>query len=176
MALTRVDKQQILEGYEGGLAKAQHAFVLEFKGVTVPAVTELRARVRAAGGRYEVVKNTLARKAAEGTALASITPHLSGPTAIVHTGADPVALAKVLTEFIKDAPGISFKGGLIEGQPIAANQIAEIATLPGRQELIAKLLFLIQSPISRFVRTLAAVPRDFVVVLDQVRLKKEGNA
>lgn len=176
MALSRVVKQRLLEGYEGGLANTQHAFVLEFKGVTVPAVTELRARVRAAGGRYEVVKNTLARKAATGHPLAALVPHLTGPTAIVHTANDPVALAKVLTEFIKDAPGISFKGALIEGQPIAANQIAEIATLPGRQELIAKLLFLIQSPISRFVRTLAAVPRDFVVVLDQVRQQKEGNA
>lgn len=176
MALSKNVKQKILDGYGQDLATSQHAFVLEFKGVTVPTVTELRAKVRAAGGRYEVVKNTLARKASEGTAMAALAPHLKGPTAIVHTKDDPVALAKVLTEFVKDVPGISFKAGLIEGQPIAANQIADIATLPGRQELIAKLLFLVQSPISRFVRTLAAIPRDFVVVLDQVRQKKEGNA
>lgn len=176
MALTRAHKQKILDGYEGGMAQAPHAFVLEFKGVTVPAVTELRARIRAAGGRYEVVKNTLARKASAGHPLAGLADHLKGPTAVVHTNDDPVALAKVLTEFVKDVPGISFKAGLIEGQPIAANQIADIATLPGRQELIAKLVFMLQSPITRFVRTLAAVPRDFVVVLDQVRRQKEDQA
>lgn len=175
MALSRSDKQQILDGYGEKLAVAQHAFVLGFKGVKVPTVTELRAGVRAAGGRYEVVKNTLARKATWGHALSALAEEFKGPTAIVHAGDDPVAVAKVLTEFCKDVPGITFKAGLVEGRPIAANQIAEIATLPGRPELIAKLLFLIQSPITRLVRTLAAVPRDLVIVLDQVHAQKEAQ-
>ena len=91
-------------------------------------------------------------------------------------GDDPVTIAKVLTEFAKTLPDFQFKGGLIDGQPISAAQVDEIATLPSREQLLAKLLFLLQSPITRFARTLAAVSRDFVVVLDQIRQKKETTS
>ena len=176
MALRLEDKQALVEEVNVIAASAMSAIAAEYRGMSVAQITDLRAKARSQGVYVRVVKNTLARKASQGTAMEALAPHLKGPTAIVHTKEDPVALAKVLTEFVKDVPGISFKAGLIEGKPIAANQIADIATLPGRQELIAKLLFLVQSPVSRFVRTLAAIPRDFVVVLDQVRQQKEGNA
>jgi large subunit ribosomal protein L10 len=128
--------------------------------------------VRQKGGKYLVVKNTLALRAVEGGALKALEGHFSGPTAVVY-GDDPVALAKVLHDFIKDVPAYEFKVGLVDGQIVAGAQIKELATLPSREELIAKLLFLLQSPITRFVRVLAAVPQQFVGVLDQIRVQKE---
>ena len=143
-----------------------------FKGITVPQVTELRADPRERR-HYLVVKNTLALRAIEGTPLEQTREQFAGPTAVAF-GADPVGIAKVLTEFAKNLRSFEFKGGLVEGKPVAANQVAEIAQLPSREELLAKLLFLLQSPIARFVRVLAAAgPQRLVSVLDQVA--EEGN-
>jgi large subunit ribosomal protein L10 len=176
MALTRTDKEQLLAEYENGLAQAPHAFLLGYQGITVPQVTELRNKVRASGGEYVVVKNTLALRAIDSKALAQLKEHFVGPTAVVFSQNDPVALAKALTDSVKDIPALQFKAGLVEGRAIAADQIRDIASLPSREELIAKLLFLLQSPITRFARVLAAVPQSFVMVLDQVRKKKEESA
>jgi large subunit ribosomal protein L10 len=175
MPLTRSDKEQLLDQYENGLKSAQHAFVLGYQGIKVPQVTALREKVRQSGGEYVVVKNTLALRAIDGAALAQLKEHFVGPTAVAFSQ-DPVALAKALTDFAKDVPAIQFKGGLVEGRAVAAAQIKDIASLPSRDELIAKLLFLMQSPITRFARVLAAVPQQFVAVLDQVRIQKEGQA
>ena len=174
MALTPAQKQELIDRYEGGLAKAPHAFLVTYQGMKVNDVTDLRARVRAAGGSYEVVKNTLALIAIEGKPLSALSSTFTGPLAVVYTESDAVAVAKTLTEFAKTVPQVVFKGGIVDGKPIAANEVEQIAKLPSREELIAKLLFLLQSPISRFVRTLAAIPRDFVVVLDQVAKQKAG--
>ena len=173
MALTRTDKEQLLAEYENGLAQAPHAFLLGYQGITVPQVTELRNKVRASGGEYVVVKNTLALRAIDSKALAQLKEHFVGPTAVVFSQKDPVALAKALTDSVKDIPALQFKAGLVEGRAIPAAQIRDIAQLPSREELIAKLLFLLQSPITRFARVLAAVPQQFVAVLDQMRTKKE---
>jgi large subunit ribosomal protein L10 len=174
MPLTRNTKEEILGGYEEAMASAEHAFVIGFKGITVNQVNDLRSKVRKSGGQYVVIKNTLARRAVAGKPLEQVKEHFTGPTAVAYSLADPVALAKVLTDFAKDAPVIEFKGGLVEGRPIAASQVKEIASLPGRQELLAKLLFLMQSPIQRFVRVLAASgPQRLAIVLDQVAKKKE---
>ncbi len=174
MPLTRNTKEEILGGYEEAMASAEHAFVIGFKGITVNQVNDLRSKVRKSGGQYVVIKNTLARLAVAGKPLEQVKEHFTGPTAVAYSLADPVALAKVLTDFAKDAPVIEFKGGLVEGRPIAASQVKEIASLPGRQELLAKLLFLMQSPIQRFVRVLAASgPQRLAIVLDQVAKKKE---
>ena len=176
MPLTRNDKSEMIAGYEKGLATAPHAFLVGYKGITVPQVTELRNRVRATGGEYVVVKNTLALRAIDGNALGALKEHFVGPTAVVWSEKDPVALAKALTDFAKDVPAIEFKAGLVEGRAVPAAQIKDIAQLPSREELIAKLLFLMQSPISGFVRVLGAVTQQFVAVLDQVRLQKEEQA
>lgn len=173
MALTRADKEQLLAEYQQGIKEAPHAFLLGYQGITVPQVTALREKVRASGGHYLVVKNTLALRAIDGAALSALKEHFVGPTAVVFSGKDPVALAKALTDFAKDVPAIKFKAGLVEGRAVPADQIKDIAALPGREELIAKLLFLLQSPITRFARVLAAVPQSFVAVLDQVRIKRE---
>src|SRR5688572_29274557 len=173
MALTRTDKEQLLAEYENGLAQAPHAFLLGYQGITVPQVTELRNRVRQSGGEYVVVKNTVALRAIDAKSLSQLKDHFVGPTAVVFSLKDPAAVAKALTDYAKDVPAIKFKAGLVEGRPIAANQIKDIASLPSREELIAKLLFLLQSPITRFARVLAAVPQSFVMVLDQISKKRE---
>ena len=172
MALTRAQKQEMVGRYEGGLATAPHAFLISYQGIKVNDVTELRARVRQAGGSYEVVKNSLALRAIEGKALAAMKGTFTGALAIVYTEGDPVAVAKVLTEYAKTVPQVVFRGGIVDGKPIAANEVEQIAKLPSREELISKLLFLLQSPVSRFVRTLNAVTQQFVVVVDQVAKKK----
>lgn len=173
MAVSRAKKVSLLEGYEEVMASARHAFVIGFKGISVGQVTELRRRIRASGGQYVVVKNTLARRAVVGKPLEQVREHFTGPTAVVFSLTDPVPLAKVLTEFAKEAPVLEFKAGLVEGQAIAANQVGEIAALPTRDALIAKLLYLLQSPITRFVRVLAAAgPQRLATVLDQVARKK----
>lgn len=174
MPLTRQQKENLLEGYRKGLAKAPHVFLVDYKGVTVTQVSELRNKVREVGGRYEVVKNRLVLRAIEGEALEELGDQFQGPTAVAFSGDDPVGLAKAVTEFAKDVPAIEVKGGLVEGQSVAADEVKEIAQLPSREELLSKLVFLLQSPISNFVRTLAALPREFVVVLEQVRQKKES--
>lgn len=175
MALSRADKEQLLAEYEEGLKGATHAFVLGYQGIKVPQVTALREKVRQNGGQYVVVKNTLALRAIDGAALAALKDQFTGPTAVAYTDKDPVSLAKALTEFAKDVPAIQFKGGVVEGRAIAADQVKDIAALPSREELIAKLLFLVQSPISRFVRVLAALgPQSLAIVLNQVSQKKEG--
>ena len=174
MPLSRNTKEEILGGYEEAMASAEHAFVIGFKGITVNQVNDLRSKVRKTGGQYVVIKNTLARRAVAGKPLEQVKVHFTGPTAVAYSLEDPVALAKVLTDFAKDSPVIEFKGGLVEGRPIEGSQVTAIAALPGRQELIAKLLFLMQSPIQRFVRVLAASgPQRLAIVLDQVAKKKE---
>ncbi|MEM7483296.1 MAG: 50S ribosomal protein L10 [Acidobacteriota bacterium] len=173
MALSRATKENLVSQYQDGLAAAPNAFLVSFQGISVPQVTELRAKIRENGGEYVVVKNTLALRAIEGQALGGLKEQFEGPTAVVYGDSDPVALAKTLTDFAKTAPVIQFKGGLVESQPVEAEQIQDIAAMPSREELIAKLLFLLQSPVSRFVQALGAIPAQFVQVLGQVSAKKE---
>lgn len=171
MAQTRDQKQELIDHYEGELAQTKHAILMSFDGLTVSQATDLRAKVREQGGSYEVVKNRLALRAIEGKDLEGLKEHFKGPTAVAYSQ-DPVSLAKALTEFSKEVPAIQFKGGLVDGQAIPANEVESIASLPGREELIAKLLFLLQSPVTRLARGLAAIPRQLVVVLDQIEKKK----
>jgi large subunit ribosomal protein L10 len=144
-----------------------------FSGISVPQVTELRSRVRETGGKYVVVKNRLVLRAIAGEALEGLSEHFEGPTAVAFGDEDAVSIAKAVTEFAKDVPAIQLKGGLVDGREVAAEEIEEIASLPSREELIGKLLFLLQSPISSLVRTLNELPRQFVAVVDQIRAAKE---
>ena len=173
MALSRQKKTELIDLYKEGLATAPHAFLLNFQGITVPQVTELRAKIREGGGQYMVVKNSLALRAIEGGPLENLKELFDGPVAVAYTHDSVVNLAKALTEGAKDVPTLRVTGGLVDSQPVDVAQVEEIASLPTREELIAKLLFLLQSPITRFARVLAAVPRDFVMVLEQVRQEKE---
>ncbi len=175
MAITRSQKDETIAGYQEGLAAAPHAFLVSFQGMTVPQATALRDRVRENGASYEVVKNSLALRAVQGQGLEQLSKHFVGPTAVAYSSDDPVALAKTLTEFQKENPVLEFKGGLVEGKAIAAAQVEDIAKMPSREELLAKLLFLLQSPITRLARGLAAIPRQLVIALDQVAKQKDGD-
>ena len=173
MPLSRESKESLVESYQGGVATAPNVFLVKYQGITVPQVTDLRTRVRESGGHYEVVKNRIVLRVLDGSALEGLKEHFEGPTAVAYNEDDPVALAKVLTDFAKEVPAIEFKAGLVDGQVVEAEEVKQIATLPSREELIAKLLFLLQSPITGFVRVLAALPREFVTVLEQVRQEKK---
>jgi large subunit ribosomal protein L10 len=176
MPLTRPRKEELLGSYQEGMAEAQHIFLIDYKGVTVIEDTNFRRGVREAGGTYEVVKNRIVLKAIEGKVLQELKDDFHGPTAVAYSAEDPVGLAKVVAAFVKDVPAVEIKGGLVEGQVIAPEDVQKIASLPSREELISKLVFLMQSPISGFVKVLGAIPRKFVIALDQVRQQKEGSA
>jgi large subunit ribosomal protein L10 len=176
MPLSREQKENLVADYEQGLAQAPHVFLMAFEGVTVPQVTDLRNRVRESGGRYIVVKNRLALRAIEGQSLGGLESQFEGATAVAYGSEDAVSIAKALTEFAKEVPAITLKGGLVDGQEVAAEDIKEIASLPSREELLAKLLFLLQSPITTFVRTLNELPRQFVGVLGQIAKEKDASS
>ena len=176
MALDRATKERLIEDYSQGFALSSNAFVLGYRGMTVPQVDTLRSKVRASGGRYQVVKNRLALIAVKDTKMSSLAEHFEGPTAVAYSDHDVVSLAKVLTEFAKGAQILEFRGGLVEGSPILGEEVKAIAELPSRDVLIGRLLFLLQSPVSRLVRDLGAITQQFVSVLDQVRQQKESQS
>jgi len=172
MAVSRAEKETEFSELQAAFRETETAVLVDYRGVTVPQVTELRRQVRAAGASYRVVKNTIAKRAAAGTSLASLDKHFAGPTAVVFTTKDPVALAKALTTFAKATPSMSIKAAVVQGQSVAAAAVADLASLPGKPELYAKLLYVLQAPAQQLVTVLSAVPRDFVNVLSAAERKR----
>jgi large subunit ribosomal protein L10 len=172
MAVTRASKEEELQELERAFKGTQSAVVVDFKGLKVPEVTELRRQIRGARGQYKVVKNTLAKRALAGSRFAPLEEFFTGTTAIAYAGEDPVALAKVLTAFAKTAPALKIKGAVVQGRAAKASDVGELATLPGKPELYAKLLGLLQAPMVQLLNVLNAPPRDLMNVLAAAEKKR----
>lgn len=173
---TKAQKQKDLEALAEQFKQANAAMLVSFKNMTVAKDQELRRQLREAGVSYAVVKNTLARKAAAGTPLEPMAEHFKGVTAVALTGSDPVGLSKAISKFTKaNADIFSFKVGLVEGKVLELKQVEAIASLPSREELISKVLFLINVQAQRLATVINAVPRNLAVVLGQVQQQKEAQ-
>lgn len=174
--MNREEKAAVISEFSEGIGQATNAFLIDFKGITVPQVTELRKQVRESGSSYVVIKNTLALIAVKDSPLTQIKDQFTGMTAVAYNTTDAVILAKALTKFAKDVPAVQFKGALLNGQIVPATEIQNIANLPSREELVSKLLYLMQHPIRGLVTVLSANIRNLAVVLDQVAKQKSGGA
>lgn len=174
---SRQTKQNDLNALTKSLESATSAMLVSFTGVTVAKDQEFRNSIREAGASYQVVKNTLARIAVKGTDYEQATEHLKGVTAIAWTDGDPVVLSKAISKFMKEnADHYSFKTGVVDGKLVDLKQVGQIASLPSKEELISKLLYIINAQAQRIVTVINAVPRDLAVVIKQIGEKAPESA
>ncbi len=161
------DKKKDVDALRQDLARLQNLFVTGYEKMRVDQDFELRKVIRGAGGTYRVVKNNLAEKASEGTPSEQVLKGLRGMTSMAYTTKDPVALAKVLTAYAKTNPSFTFKAGIVEGRAIDVKAINDLANMPAREVILAKLLYLINAPAQRLLTAVNAVGRNLAVVMDQ---------
>jgi large subunit ribosomal protein L10 len=173
----RSEKELDLDKLKTELAKVSTVILTTFQGITVENDTKLRRAVQAAGGKYKVVKNTLAERAGAGTSAESLLKNLTGTNSIAYTNTDPVALAKALTKIAKDVPAFQFKSGVVEGRVISIAEIQQLASLPSKEELISKIMFLLNAPAQRIAVALNALPRNVAVTVNEaIKANKFGSA
>jgi large subunit ribosomal protein L10 len=161
------DKKKDVDALRQDLARLQNLFVTGYEKMRVDQDFELRKVIRGAGGKYRVVKNNLAEKASEGTPSEQVLKGLRGMTSVAYTSNDPVALAKALTAYAKANPSFTFKAGIVEGRAIDVKAINDLANMPAREVILAKLPYLINAPAQRLLTAVNAVGRNLAVVVDQ---------
>lgn len=173
--MNKAEKKTQAEQLRAQLANVSTVILSTFQGITVEDDTKLRRQVEAAGGKYEVVKNSVAERAAEGTPTAPLLKDLQGTNSIAYTKLDPVALAKVLTKVAKDVPAFKFRAGWVEGRVVSIDEINQLALLPAKEELISKIMFLLNAPAQRIATAISALPRNLAVVTSEaVKAQKFG--
>jgi large subunit ribosomal protein L10 len=161
------DKKKDLDALRKELEETKNVFLTGYEKLTVQQDFELRKTIRGAGGKYKVIKNNIAAKAAEGTSAADLVKNLAGMTSMAYTSGDPVALAKALTGYAKANPSFTFKAGMVEGRVIDMRSINDLANMPSKEEIFAKLLWLINAPAQRLVTAINGVGRKVAVAIDQ---------
>jgi large subunit ribosomal protein L10 len=167
MSVTKAKKVEQVEELKIEFQRASTAILSTFSGLKAAQAEDLRKTVRGVGAKYKVIKNTLAERAAEGTGLQELLKGHSGVTSIAYTSGDPVVLAKALSKYAKNNPEYSFKAGVVEGRVISLKEVEALATLPSKEEIHSKLLFLINAPAQRLVTAMNAVGRNLAVVVNQ---------
>ncbi|MBZ5603388.1 MAG: 50S ribosomal protein L10 [Acidobacteriia bacterium] len=161
------EKKKDLDALKKELEKSENVFLAGYEKMTVEQDFELRKTIRGAGANYKVIKNRIAEKAAEGTQAADLLKDLKGMCSLAYTSGDPVALAKALTTYAKANPSFTFRAGMVQGRVVDVTGIQDLASLPSKEEIYAKLLFLIQAPAQRLVTAVNGVGRNLAVVVDQ---------
>jgi large subunit ribosomal protein L10 len=167
MAVSRAKKAEQVEKLGSELKSVSSVIVATYSKLTVAQDYELRKTLRSSGARYRVIKNTLAERAAKGTKVEEVLKGLAGVTSIAYTQGDPVALAKALAKYAKDNPEFTFKAGVVEGRVVSIKEIESLATMPSKEELYSKLLFLLNAPAQRLATVINATGSDLAVVLNQ---------
>ena len=175
MGLNLEEKKALVAEVSARVAQAQAIVLAEYRSLEVGEITQLRAKARGAGVYFRVLKNTLARRAVSDTPFSGLAQHMVGPL-VYGMSADPVAVAKVLNEFAKSNDKLVIKAGAMPGEVMTARQVASLASLPSRPELLAKLMGTMQAPIAKFAQTLNEVPSKFVRTLAALRDQKEKQA
>lgn len=172
--MLRREKEKIVTEISDRIKDSRLIILTTFSGLDVENITTIRSSLRDVGGRYQVVKNTLIKRAARETVLESMDQHFQGPLAVIFSDGDPIKPCKVLKDFTKDHEQVEIKGGILDNKVISMDEIKKLAGLPSREILLAQFLSLLKSPHQKIVTVLGGVPQKFVRVLDLIRQKKES--
>ena len=174
--MKKTGKTETVEALKAAIAAQRGAVVAEYRGLKVSEMTALRKKLRAIDAEVRVVKNTLIRRAAEGTPFGDLSAHFTGPTAVAFCHGDPVALAKAMKEFAAATPKVTLRAGFVEGKVLSAREVEILASVPSRNVLLSRLVGGLASPITRLAQALSGPPRKLVYVLESIRKQKPAEA